>query len=575
MTPTVGTIETLINQGRYFEARAMAQEALKSSTNLRVKQLLGLAISKAGVPKAAAEFLEPVYRAQPDDPETAGIMGGIYKAIFRKDQDTQYAFLSRDTYLKNFTLTRNYYTGINAATMSAIIGQAAKGREIAKEVLSLLPSPATSFWEQVTLAEALLLNKEREKSLAAYFEAKKMAGTDWGKISTVHSQLWLLNHYVSVPKEVLKVFQPPGVVSFIGHMIDHPGRPIPRFPIQIENSVRDAIASALNTLNARIGFCSLACGSDIIFAETMAAAGGELNIWIPFAKEDFIDASIRFAGESWVERFHALVNRFQVTYLTFEPYGGYDDLFSFQNRVIFGSAIIRSAMNHTEPTLLTVLSDTDLRLKEGGTRDTIGLWPYPSRHVNINPDNYFSAATASPPPTPVKLTKPSYPPLDRPVLYGLVADLPGMTKQEQEAIWNQLDAQGLPMLAPATIETGEILMISFGSILGAMDAAKVILREVKEHYLGSRLRMSLFAIPIHLVPGKEKKQKLIAEESRTKIIELHSLVPPGAIYAFARFSSALSLDVQHYSVDYAGVVSLEWHPQPIEIYRVNFLESPI
>jgi hypothetical protein len=276
-----------------------------------------------------------------------------------------------------------------------------------------------------------------------------------------------------------------------------------------------------------------------------------------------------------VERFHALVNRFQVTYLTFEPYGGYDDLFSFQNRVIFGSAIIRSAMNHTEPTLLTVLSDTDLRLKEGGTRDTIGLWPYPSRHVNINPDNYFSAATASPPPTPVKLTKPSYPPLDRPVLYGLVADLPGMTKQEQEAIWNQLDAQGLPMLAPVTIETGEILMISFGSILGAMDAAKVILREVKEHYLGSRLRMSLFAIPIHLVPGKEKKQKLIAEESRTKIIELHSLVPPGAIYAFARFSSALSLDVQHYSVDYAGVVSLEWHPQPIEIYRVNFLESPI
>ncbi len=578
MNPTVGTIETLINQGRNFEARAMAQEVLKSSaetsSTLRVKQLLGLAISKAGVPKAAAEFLEPVYRAQPDDPETAGIMGGIYKAIFRKDQETQYAFLSRDTYLKNFTLTKNYYTGINAATMSAIIGQGAKGREIAKEVLALLPSPTTSFWEQVTLAEALLLNKEREKSLAAYFEAKKMAGTDWGKISTVHNQLWLLNHYVPVPKEVLKVFQPPGVVSFIGHMIDHPSRPIPRFPAQIENSVRDAIASALQTLNAKIGFCSLACGSDIIFAETMAAAGGELNIWIPFAKEDFIDASIRFAGEGWVERFHALVNRFQVTYLTFEPYAGYDDLFSFQNRVLFGSAIIRSAMNHTEPTLLTVLSDTDLRLKEGGTRDTVGLWPFPARHVNINPDNYFSAGAASPTTIAAKASKPSYPPLDRPVLYGLVADLPGMTKHEQEAIWKQLDAQSLPMLAPVTIETDEILIISFGSILGAMDAAKVILREVKEHYLGSRLRMSLYASPVHLAPGEKKKQKVFAPESRARIIELHSLVPPGAIYAFARFSSALSLDVQHYSVDYAGVVSLEWHPQPIEIYRVNFLESP-
>ena len=408
-------IEALINQGRYLEARSMAQATLKSSTpTLRIQQLYALAVSKSGVPKAALEFLEPVYREHAGDPETAGIMGGIYKEIFRKDQDTKYALLSRDTYLKNFSSTRNYYTGINAATMSAIAGQVSRGREIAAEVIKLIdPSPA-DFWQQVTLAEAYLLTKEREKALAAYFEAKKTAGTDWGKVSTVHNQLWLLNHYVPVPKEVLKVFNPPGVVSFIGHMIDHPTRARPRFPASIEKQVHDAIVSAINTLNAKIGFCSLACGSDILFAEAMAAAGGEVNIWLPFAKNDFIEASVRFAGGNWLDRFENLLARFPVTYITHDMYAGYDDLFSFQNRVIFGSAVIRSSMNHTEPTLLTVLSETDLRLKEGGTRDTVDLWPFPGRYVNINPDNYVVPGTvtqvvsANPEPTPV------YPPMDRP-----------------------------------------------------------------------------------------------------------------------------------------------------------------
>ena len=95
MTNIATQIEALINQGRYVEARAMARVALTISPLLRVQQLYALAVSKSGIPKAALEFLEPIYRQQADDPETAGIMGGIYKEIFRKDQDTKYALLSR------------------------------------------------------------------------------------------------------------------------------------------------------------------------------------------------------------------------------------------------------------------------------------------------------------------------------------------------------------------------------------------------------------------------------------------------------------------------------------------------
>ena len=320
MADPIEQIERLIDQGRYLEARALSTQTMASSPGLRITQLHALAVSKAGVPEAALPFLEPVYQQHPDDPETAGILGGIYKEIFRKSQNTKFAILSRDTYLKNFSLTGNYYTGINAATMSAIAGQASRGREIATEVIKGIGDAPVDFWQQVTLAEAFLLTKDRDKALEAYFLAKKMADIDWGRVTTVYNQLWLLNHYVPVPKEVLKVFHPPGVVSFIGHMIDHPSRTRPRFPSAMEGRVKDAIEGAIHTLNAKIGFCSLACGSDILFAEAMAAAGGEVNIWLPFAKEDFLQESVLFAGGDWAGRFEKLLARFPVTYITHEPY---------------------------------------------------------------------------------------------------------------------------------------------------------------------------------------------------------------------------------------------------------------
>src|SRR5262245_50743961 len=237
MPEDIQHIENLIGHGRYAEARGLAEETLKTSDSLRCRQLFALAVSKSGAPRMAMEFLEPIHRDQPDDAETAGILGGIYKEIFKKDQSTAFAIRARDTYLENFSATKNYYTGINAATMSVLAGQSGRGKEIAREIIAMLNPATDDFWERVTLAEAYLLCSEREKAINSYLMAGKMAATDWGKINSAYNQLWLLNHYVPVPAEVMKVFSPPGVVSFVGHMIDHPDRPQPRFPVEIEGKI--------------------------------------------------------------------------------------------------------------------------------------------------------------------------------------------------------------------------------------------------------------------------------------------------------------------------------------------------
>ena len=287
-----------------------------------------MSLSKSGVPEAAQEYLESMTREHPDDPETMGILGGIYKELFKKNQSSKYALLSRDTYDKNFQLTKNYYTGINAASMSTLAGQARRGKEIAKEVLTVLKDPEHDFWEAVTQAEALLLLKERAKSEEAFLRARKLAGTDWGNINSVYNQLWLLKHYLPVPDEVIRAYSPPVVVAFAGHMIDHPNRPQPRFPAFLEPEVKRALVNALRTLNAKIGYCSLACGGDIMFAEAVEEVGGELNLFLPFKQSDFIAASVRFAGEEWVQRFERLVNKYPVTYMTQESYEGHADLFA-------------------------------------------------------------------------------------------------------------------------------------------------------------------------------------------------------------------------------------------------------
>jgi hypothetical protein len=568
---SVQHIESLINQGRYFEARTKAEEALKHSSELRYKQLLALAISKLGTPEAALDLMEPIYRQFPDDPESAGILGSIYKELFKKNQSTAFAIKSRDTYFQNFTTTKNYYTGINAASMSAMAGQASRGREIATEVITLLQEATDDFWKLATLGEAFMLTKNRQKSVEHFIQARKHAGNDWGKITSVHNQLWLLNHFIPVSNEILKIFSPPTVVAFIGHMIDHPSRPTPRFPASIEQHIKNSIVNSIQTLNARIGYCSLACGGDILFAEAMAEVGGEVNIFLPFSESDFIDLSVRFAGEHWVERYHALIQKFPVNYITRESYAGFDDLFSFQNRILSGLAALRSAAQHAEPTLLTVLSEVDLKRKKGGTRDTIHLWPFPQRHVNINPDIFITEQTTIP--TPSKATptvKAEEVEIERPVLYIVYANVGDLSALERERLLKQIDAKIVDesFLFKSYESTDDYLLGAFDTESEVMEFVEFTIESIKSVKRESSMRISLHAGPVFMQENRTLDKKLSGENIQLVKV-MNNLSTTGSVFASEHFASLLALELKKYSLDFAGMVTTQ-QGESKTIYRVGF-----
>lgn len=552
-------IDLLINQGRYFEAKAQASALLKQTPSLRTQQLFALALSKCGVPEAALLFLKPIYEQHPDEPETAGILGSIYKELFIKSKNQAYAILSRDTYRRNFATTKSYYTGINAASLSAITGQSKLAQQTATEVLTSLRGQNISFWEEATRAEAQLIAKDRTAALASYFRVRELAGNDWGKVNSIYNQLWLLNHYVNVPQDLLQLFKPPVTVAFVGHMIDHPARQQSRFPPAIESNVKAALLSQISNLNAKVGYCSLACGGDILFAEAMTESGGEVNIHLPFCEEDFLDVSVRFAGTNWEERFHKLTQQFPVTYFTRGRYRGHADLFFHQTAVIFGTTLMHS---REKPHLITVLSERDKERKEGGTLDTLKLWPYPEKIVNINPDKLFvtKPGNAEVPKPPDDAEN------EMPVLFVLMIDFPDTTRDEKEAMRQSIDKRlhrQLPAPTIAIWQEGK-LFAAHASRASIIELFEAVIEEVFRFHTPENLRAALHVGSVAVakpIEFKDEPNLLLAT-----ILE-HAL--PGQWLASEPAAAELMLENEKRSIEYVSELAIDGSAERISIYKID------
>ena len=385
-------IESLIASGRYFEAHTLAINYCEEHPDdLRALQLCGLAMSKSGARTAAINFLEPVLEKNSEDVETAGILGGVYKDHFKKTAESDFARKSHETYLSNFEKTRSYYTGINAATMSQILGRGIAAREVAKEVVEIA-SKDDNFWAYATVGEAYLLLKDPMKALEYYKKAAEVGEGQFGMMGSVYAQLIILKHYIVVPERVISLFSPPKIAVFAGHMIDN-NRAEERFPEYISEDIKDEIKKTLINNNIRIGFSSLACGSDILFVEALIELGGEVNIYVPFNRKDFLKASVSFAGEHWLNRFEKIEKDHKIIYLTQSTYEGVDLFFQFLGQVMIGAGIMRASLFHDKPFLLTVASENDQQNKPGGTKSVRSIWPYEQSILSINSDEFLSKTT--------------------------------------------------------------------------------------------------------------------------------------------------------------------------------------
>ncbi len=389
--------ESILNLGEPLMAYDILAEGLQGwPKDVRLQQLTALALARSGAAHRANAMLLQLVESGKSDGETISLLARTEKDLWQQagDRDEANRHLARaaERYKEAYLGSGSYYPGINAATMTLLEGKREEARAIAAEVREkclqeLAPGKPSNgdYWLLATLGEAALILGDRSAAEDWYSQAVAMGRGQFGNLSsTRRNATSILQHLDGDLDLIKKWFQIPRVVVFSGHIIDTPDRSTPRFPAALESRVYEAIRDRLLKLDARLGYASAACGSDILFLEAMAELGGELHIVLPYEREQFIKESVDvIPGANWRERFDRVMERATETIVP-AHYNVCEDssiIYEYTNRVLYGLAKMRSEHLDTELVPLAVWNGKPGGV--GGTATAVEYWQQWHQEVEI------------------------------------------------------------------------------------------------------------------------------------------------------------------------------------------------
>jgi hypothetical protein len=212
-------VDLLIRGKQYQKAIEAAEFALaRFPKSVRLRQLHGLALRRDGKLEDAAYRLNLLLEQGHRDTETSGILAAVWADLWERRKNSGDAAeardaleRSRDLYEEGFTkVPTDTYTGINAASKSALLGEMDKARMLADQVLCRLKEmevdrgggPSPDYWQRVTEPEAFLLKGDWERSVELYHAARIAHQHETGSIQATATQLERLLGVLDVPDEI-------------------------------------------------------------------------------------------------------------------------------------------------------------------------------------------------------------------------------------------------------------------------------------------------------------------------------------------------------------------------------------
>ncbi len=313
--------QKILQQGEPLLAFDVAREGLSIfASDVRLRQLQGLALARSGASERANEILEELRNEGQADEETLGMLGRTYKdlAAHAELPTGRTTFLRRaaEIYTQAYETTGGYWTGINAATMNLLCGEIDRARELARKVrdecLKEIEDPGgDSYWKLAALGEAALILRDQSQAEEWYARAADQGKDRYGDLqSSRRNARLILQHWNDDQNWIDNYLKIPCVILFAGHMIDRPDRPSPRFPSELEPFVAKEIHNKINKLKPGFGFSSAACGSDLLYIEAMLDIEAKVSVALPYEREQFIRDSVDFVpGSDWRARFESVLAR--------------------------------------------------------------------------------------------------------------------------------------------------------------------------------------------------------------------------------------------------------------------------
>jgi class 3 adenylate cyclase/tetratricopeptide (TPR) repeat protein len=578
----------------------------------RLRQLMALALLRSGAVQQALELLQKLLDEDNRDEETLGLLARAHKDFANRATDpqdkTRQWGLAYETYASAYERTRGYWSGINAATIARYLNDKEQAVALANRVTDQClqelsretGDPGELYWLQATLGEAALIRGELSDAIKWYTQAGQGAGGRYGDLASTRRNARLLFTVMDLdPGQMQRIescFQIPRVVVFAGHMIDQPGRLKPRFPNYLAPQVYQKIADTLERLDARIGLSSAACGSDILFLEAMLKREGEINIILPFIKEEFIKSSVSIIpGTDWGRRFEAVLEQAaQVIIASDNRVSGNAMVYEYANLLLDGLAILRAKMLDTELIPLVVW-DGGAGDGPGGTSSLIQHWRSHGLEPEIidlnrllaEPPPLGPGAAAGQPSVSRGGTVASVPRgFTEEIRSMLFADVVGSSKIMEEQVPNFVEhfmgaINQLVAVSPAKPlmknTWGDALYCVFASVQDGGNFALQLRDLVSDTDWQAKglpkelnLRISLHAGPVYCYKEPVFKELEYAGSHIVRAARIEPITPPGQVFASQQFAALASTQrVADFTCEYVGRIPLPKHAGIIPLYLVR------
>lgn len=290
---SVSEARALLKRGDFLSAfdraRASIEDGLVDADAIRIATL---SLARSGATEHAFRFLEEHGAHLPEDEETGALRARLLKDRFKACRDpsekAKQGRCARDAYLEVFRRTNGYFPGINAATLSALIGDEATRRELASEVLALVQTQAeTDYWARATMAEACFLLGREEEAAEQLGCAAAEAQDDFAARSTTYHQLAMLCNFLGTTREILDPIRVPTFIHFTGARIGGAGERLAIGDPATEK-LRAEIRQVLAANGVGFAYGSMMSVPDLLVTEEVLAAGVELHATLPFSFDELL-----------------------------------------------------------------------------------------------------------------------------------------------------------------------------------------------------------------------------------------------------------------------------------------------
>lgn len=581
MTRAAQLAQAALARGDLIAAYDIASSAIavgERTSAVRHRQVLALA--RMGDTERAMELFRAYGLDRSDDPHERAAGARLLKdrALALPSGEARRAALreASDAYLAVYRESGDSFPGINAATLALLAGEEAQARALA-EVLLADPAVASAkdYYMAATLAEALLVLGRAGDAGEALLGKAVSGSADHGARATTRRQLDMVAAHLGLSdserEALLAPLAPPRVAHFCGHMFAADAEAEARVRVEVERVLDEE----------RIGFAygALACGADIVVAETALVRGIELHAVLPFAEEDFLAQSVVPGGEGWIERYRACRDgAAAVTFASAMEFFGDPEQFGYASRIAMGLARLRAGHLGGEAIQLAVWDGLAADGPAGTGADVAAWRDEGGRSVVIDPGPVTRGLRRPPP-----RVEPRYERALAAILFTDFAGFSTLAEAALPAFWDGV----MRRVAEVLDRHGEAVVCrnSWGDALYAVatsaPAAAEIALELQDAlaaYDYATLGLDGaggMRIGVHYGPAWRADDPITGRTTFygtevSKAARIEPVTPPGAVFATEPLAAILALEApDRFTCRYVGRIPLAKKYGDYPMYRLT------